>query len=163
MRSMFKFAIFIIILLACMGSTVFAGGKPEVPRIPPLTSGTQYLSPNGDGVKESATIDFSVTVYVKSKEGYVPEYGLEIKDSNGNIIKNVVEELGLGLTVIHGAGGFSKKPCEILYITAERLSLNKLKSTIFAIDPTAFIAIQDLHEVSGGTVKAIPQQKKKHG
>ena len=89
---MHKSHIFIFILLVSLGTAVFAGGQPDVPEIPPITSGTQYLSPNGDAVKDTATIDFSVTVYVKSKEGYVPEYGLEIKDENGNIIKNVVEK-----------------------------------------------------------------------
>lgn len=82
----------IFVLLVCVGFVAFAGGQPEIPEIPPITSGTQYLSPNGDGVKETAAIQFSVTIYVKSKEGYVPEYGLEIKDQSGEIIKQVVEK-----------------------------------------------------------------------
>lgn len=81
-----------LILFLFTGFAVYAGGQPEVPSIPPVTSGTQYLSPNGDGVKDQAAIDFEVTVYVKSKEGYVPEYGLEIKDSQGNILKQIVEK-----------------------------------------------------------------------
>ncbi len=74
------------------GLNVWAGGEPEIPSIPPITSGTQYFSPNDDGVQDKATIDFTVTVYVKSKDGYVPEYGLEIKDSGGNVLKRVVEK-----------------------------------------------------------------------
>ncbi|MFW6361474.1 MAG: gliding motility-associated C-terminal domain-containing protein [Spirochaetota bacterium] len=86
-----KILLISFILFVCIGFGVYAGGQPEVPSIPPATSGTQYLSPNGDGVKDQATIDFTVTVYVKSKEGYVPEYGLEIKDNQGNILKQIVE------------------------------------------------------------------------
>ncbi|MGC9313159.1 MAG: FlgD immunoglobulin-like domain containing protein, partial [Sediminispirochaetaceae bacterium] len=82
----------VLVLFVCAGFGAFAGGQPEIPEIPPITSGTQYLSPNGDGVKETAAIQFSVTIYVKSKEGYVPEYGLEIKDQSGEIIKQVVEK-----------------------------------------------------------------------
>lgn len=81
-----------LILFLFTGFAVYAGGQPEVPSIPPVTSGTQYLSPNGDEVKDQATLEFTVTVYVKSKEGYVPEYGLEIKDSQGNILKQIIEK-----------------------------------------------------------------------
>jgi outer membrane protein OmpA-like peptidoglycan-associated protein/flagellar hook assembly protein FlgD len=81
-----------LILFLFIGFGVYAGGQPEVPSIPPVTSGTQYLSPNGDEVKDQATLEFTVTVYVKSKEGYVPEYGLEIKDGQGNILKQIIEQ-----------------------------------------------------------------------
>jgi len=84
--------VLVCILFVSVGFTAFAGGQPEVPQIPPITSGTQYLSPNDDGVQEKATIDFSVKVYVKSKDGYVPEYGLEITDPNGKVIKEVAEK-----------------------------------------------------------------------
>ncbi len=87
-----KISVIGLILFLCIGFGVYAGGQPEVPSIPPVTSGTQYLSPNGDEVKDQATIDFTVTVYVKSKDGYVPEYGLEIKDGQGNILKQIVEK-----------------------------------------------------------------------
>ena len=87
-----KISLIGLILFVYIGFGVYAGGQPEVPSIPPVTSGTQYLSPNGDEVKDQATIDFTVTVYVKSKEGYVPEYGLEIKDAQGNILKQIVEK-----------------------------------------------------------------------
>jgi outer membrane protein OmpA-like peptidoglycan-associated protein len=83
---------FIGIVFILLGMSAWAGGQPEAPTIPPITSGTKYLSPNDDGVKDEATINFSVTIYVKSKEGYVPEYGLEIKDAQGNVLKRVVEK-----------------------------------------------------------------------
>ena len=72
-------AAFSAVFLIGVSIPVFAGGTPEVPSIPPVTSGTQYVSPNGDGVQDEATIEFESTLYVKSKDGYVPEYGLEIQ------------------------------------------------------------------------------------
>ena len=81
-----------LVLFISLGIGLYAGGQPEVPSIPPVTSGTQYLSPNGDEVKDQATIEFTATVYVKSKDGYVPEYGLEITDNQGNILKQIVEK-----------------------------------------------------------------------
>lgn len=87
-----KVYITVLLFLLLGGMNLYAGGQPEVPNIPPVTSGTQYLSPNGDEVQDEATIEFSVTIYVKSKDGYVPEYGLEIKDQQGNVLKRVVEK-----------------------------------------------------------------------
>src|SRR6056297_634946 len=81
-----------LVLFISLGIGLYAGGQPEVPSIPPVTSGTQYLSPNDDEVKDQATIEFTATVYVKSKDGYVPEYGLEITDNQGNILKQIVEK-----------------------------------------------------------------------
>jgi len=70
----------------------YAFGNKEVPETELATSGTQYLSPNDDGVQDEATIEFEVTVYVKSDEGYVPEYGISLADSDGNIIREVVRK-----------------------------------------------------------------------
>jgi flagellar hook assembly protein FlgD len=81
----------VLVLLVSGAAALFAGGNKEVPQIPPITSGPQYFSPNGDGIKDEASLSFSVRIYVKSKEGYVPEYGLEIKDSGGEVLRRIVE------------------------------------------------------------------------
>lgn len=62
----------------------------------------------------------------------------------------IIHELGLGLTVMYGRGGFSGDEREILYVIAERLQLADLKELIHREDPYAFIAIENLHEVSTG-------------
>lgn len=62
----------------------------------------------------------------------------------------IVHELGLGLTVMYGRGGFSGDAREILYVIVERLQLAELKELIHREDPTAFIAIENLHEVANG-------------
>jgi uncharacterized membrane-anchored protein YitT (DUF2179 family) len=62
----------------------------------------------------------------------------------------IVHELGLGLTVMYGRGGFSGDEREILYVIAERLQLSELKDLIYREDPSAFIAIENLHEVANG-------------
>ncbi len=84
----------IIFLLTMLIITVsaFAVGNKEVPQVPPVTSGVQYLSPNGDGVQDEAELSFTATVNVKSKEGYIPEYSLTIYDENGNIMKEVIKK-----------------------------------------------------------------------
>ncbi len=67
-----------------------------------------------------------------------------------NIAEAIVHELGLGLTIMYGRGGFSGDEREILYVIVERLQLAELKDLILREDPDAFIAIENLHEVANG-------------
>lgn len=72
----------------------------------------------------------------------------------------IIHELGLGLTIMYGRGGFSGDEREIIYVIAERLQLAELKELIHREDPFAFIAIENLHEVSNGKQGAGNLQKK---
>ena len=87
-----KFAIAAVFMGLIVLSSLFGFGNREVPDASIETSGTQYLSPNDDGIQDDATIEFEVTVYVKSEEGYVPEYGISLTDESGAIIRQVVEK-----------------------------------------------------------------------
>lgn len=75
---------------------------------------------------------------------------LIISPYSRNISQAIIHELGLGLTVMYGRGGFSGEEQEILYVIAERLQLSDLKDIIYREDPSAFIAIENLHEVANG-------------
>ena len=83
----------ITVAYTLMSATLaFAGGDPEEPPATQIrTSGTQYISPNADGIQESAEISFEVTIFVKSDEGYIPEYGIQVLDSAGNAVQEIVE------------------------------------------------------------------------
>lgn len=72
----------------------------------------------------------------------------------------IVKELGLGLTIMHGRGGFSGESREILFIIVERLDLAELKEIILREDPAAFMAIENLHEVVYGKQAYVPYKKK---
>ena len=105
-----QFVLAFLILSVAAGS-LFARGNKEVPDVPPVTSGIQHLSPDSNGVQDTATLSFSVKVYVKSDEGYVPEYGLQILDSTGNVMKEVVEteksDIGWFSSIFRGYSEFS--------------------------------------------------------
>jgi len=73
-----------------------------------------------------------------------------ISRKSKKISASIIRELGLGLTVMYGRGGFSGVEQEILYVIVERLQLHDLKELIFREDPRAFIAIENLHEVANG-------------
>jgi len=75
--------------------------------------------------------------------------------------KAVMDEMGLGLTVMHGRGGYSGKDRDILYVIVERLDLAELKGMILAQDSEAFIAVENLHEVIYGNAHGSPTKKKR--
>lgn len=82
---------------------------------------------------------------------------LIISSKSKAIADAIIYELGLGLTIMYGRGGFSGDEREILYVIAERLQLAELKDLILREDSSAFIAIENLHEVANG--KPVPQNK----
>jgi len=73
-----------------------------------------------------------------------------VSQKSKQIAECIIHELGLGLTIMYGRGGFSGEDQEILYVIVERLQIHDLKELIFREDPKAFIAIENLHEVANG-------------
>ncbi len=72
----------------------------------------------------------------------------------------ITHELGLGLTFIKGKGGYSGEDRDILFIIVERLDLAELKEIVLREDPTAFIAIENLHEVAYGRTAKVALRRK---
>ncbi len=82
-----------------------------------------------------------------------------ISSHSKEIAEAIMHELGLGLTIMYGRGGYSGDAREILYVIVERLQLAELKELIHREDPKAFIAVENLHEISHGAQNNSPQQK----
>lgn len=72
----------------------------------------------------------------------------------------VMHELGLGLTVMYGRGGYSGDAREILFVIVERLDLSDLKEIVLREDPSAFMAIENLHEVVYGKQAKVLSKKR---
>lgn len=85
---------------------------------------------------------------------------LIISSKSKAIADAIIHELGLGLTIMYGRGGFSGDEREIIYVIAERLQLAELKDLIIREDPSAFIAIENLHEVANGKPTARKQENR---
>jgi len=75
------------------------------------------------------------------------------------VSRSLMHELGLGLTILKAKGGFSGDEREVLFLMAERLQLSVIKSLVHGVDPQAFLAITNLHEVSSNNVKGITNKK----
>ena len=73
-----------------------------------------------------------------------------ISSKSKAISEAVIHELGLGLTIVYGRGGFSGEDLDILYVITERLQLAELKEIVYREDPLAFLAVENLHEVVNG-------------
>lgn len=88
--------------------------------------------------------------------GFEDTKSVLIISTNPQHLTNVLmEELGVGLTIMYGRGGYSGDAREILYIVVERLQLAELKELVHREDPEAFIAVENLHEVINGRQNAL--------
>lgn len=75
---------------------------------------------------------------------------LIISKNPQELSKVIMHQLGLGLTILHGRGGFSGASKDVLVVFVERLDLADLKELVLREDPEAFMAIENLHEAVYG-------------
>lgn len=76
-----------------------------------------------------------------------------ISDFCQEVSEALQANLGRGVTHLHGKGGYSSEDKEVLYCVMTRLEIAKMKNIIEDIDPGAFVAIGNVHEVMGGRFK----------
>ncbi len=60
---------------------------------------------------------------------------------------------GYGVTQIHATGYYSQEPRSVIYFVVNRFQIAKLKMIVKAIDPSAFIAISEVSDVLGSSLK----------
>ena len=107
----------------------------------------------------SKTLDFIV-------EGIEEYMGVTIISSHHEEIRMmIIHELGRGVTIYSGKGGYGKrgerkKELEILYTVITRLELNKINTEIEKIDPNAFVVMHTVKDTRGGMIKKRPLVKK---
>ena len=77
-----------------------------------------------------------------------------ISDESKEIGPAIMQHFDISITYIAGRGGYSMQEKKIIYCVINRLEVAKLKSLVKSIDPSAFIAIENVHEVDGGRIKS---------
>ncbi|RAP73718.1 YitT family protein [Paenibacillus montanisoli] len=85
-------------------------------------------------------LDQSKSVWIISKEAK------EIGDA-------IMSRLGRGVTYLHGEGAFSGGSKRVIFCVITRLEEAKMKSIVQEVDPTAFLAVGNIHDVKGGRFK----------
>jgi uncharacterized membrane-anchored protein YitT (DUF2179 family) len=76
-----------------------------------------------------------------------------ISDSAKEVGEAIVNQLGRGVTYLNGEGAFSGSDKQVIFCVITRLEEAQLKSIVDEIDPSAFLAIGNIHDVKGGQFK----------
>ncbi|MFD2672968.1 YitT family protein [Marinicrinis sediminis] len=76
-----------------------------------------------------------------------------ISDHHQDIGDALMDRLGRGVTYLSGEGGFSGDDKKVIFTIITRLEEAKLKSIVDEKDPTAFLAVGNIHDVKGGRFK----------
>ncbi|MGM1045023.1 Uncharacterized membrane-anchored protein YitT, contains DUF161 and DUF2179 domains [Paenibacillus uliginis N3/975] len=103
---------------------------------------------------------FSIfTYYIAAKVMDIVVEGLD-ESKSVTIISNDYEDisdaindrLGRSTTLLYGRGGYSKEETQMIYCVVNRLEVSKLKTVVQEIDKNAFISIQNVADVLGGSI-----------
>jgi uncharacterized membrane-anchored protein YitT (DUF2179 family) len=76
-----------------------------------------------------------------------------ISDQYKDIGETIIQRLGRSVTYLQGEGGYSGIEKPVIFVVITRLEEAKLKSIVDEIDPGAFLAVGEIHDVRGGQFK----------
>ncbi len=103
---------------------------------------------------------YSVTAKVTDFiiEGFEDFIGIMVVSKNpDDIRKSIIENLGAGITIYKGMGGFGKndsnEDSQILHSVINRIDLMKVHKLIDQIDKQAFVVEYDVNNVKGGVLR----------
>jgi uncharacterized membrane-anchored protein YitT (DUF2179 family) len=86
---------------------------------------------------------------------------LIISEKSEEIRLAIINDLKRGGTIFKAQGMYRRNEKEVLYTVVNRREMNDLVAYIFAIDPKAFITIQNAHEIIGEGFKSISEKMEK--
>lgn len=92
-------------------------------------------------------IDITIEGFDESKSVWV------ISDDAKTIGDAILHRLGRGVTYLNGEGGYSGDDKQVIFCVITRLEQAKLKTIVEELDPGAFLAIGNIHDVRGGRFK----------
>ncbi|GKS13924.1 YitT family protein [Paenibacillus chitinolyticus] len=97
-----------------------------------------------------------VSVFIGSKmidyitEGSHSAKAFTIITNEAETVSQAIQkELDRGVTLFPAKGAFSRQEKEVVYCVVYRQEMRRLKELVKSIDPTAFIIINEVHEVLG--------------
>lgn len=89
-------------------------------------------------------IDITIEGFDETKSVWI------ISDQHLKIGEALLYRLGRGVTYLSGEGAYTGSARKVIFCIVTRLEEAKLKSIVSEIDPNAFLAIGNMHDVHGG-------------
>ena len=103
-----------------------------------------------------SVITLVLSSFVLDEVGYGMHYAkvaLIISDRYEEIAQAIDTQLDRGVTLLHGQGFYLRSDKFVLLSAVKRKQLAQLKDLVMSIDPSAFIILQDAHQVLGDGFK----------
>ncbi|MEC0303587.1 YitT family protein [Terribacillus saccharophilus] len=72
-----------------------------------------------------------------------------ISSQSADIANQILKQMDRGVTVLDGRGSFTGEKRDVLYCVVARNEIVRLKAIITAVDPHAFVALSEVHDVMG--------------
>ena len=92
----------------------------------------------------------------KVLEGFTTVKSVAIFSEDSEAIKSyIIKEINRGCTVFEGKGGYTNTPSSVVYSVMDRTQLVKLRGFIKKHYPSAFIIVNESHEVLGQGFQSI--------
>lgn len=98
----------------------------------------------------------AITLAISSKvvdlvqEGFYAAKGLTIITADPQAVaRTIMERVGRGCTLLPGTGAYTGQPRGVIYTVVQRSELAAVKQIVTELDPAAFVAVSDVHEVLG--------------
>ena len=76
-----------------------------------------------------------------------------VTDKHDDIGNAIMNQFDVSVTYLKARGGYSGAEKKIIFCVINRMEIAKLKHLVKSVDETAFITIENVHEVDGGRVK----------
>lgn len=92
-------------------------------------------------------IDITIEGFDETKSVWI------ISDKTEELGNIILYRLGRGVTYLVGEGAYTGDSKKVIFCVVSRLEEAKLKSIVEEVDPHAFLAIGNIHDVQGGQFK----------
>ncbi|AKP65721.1 hypothetical protein FC99_GL002308 [Levilactobacillus koreensis JCM 16448] len=102
---------------------------------------------------------FARIVNFTQEGAYAARGIIVVSDHHQAITDNIMDELGRGVSLIDGEGGYSHHPRKMIYVVVAPSELHQLRQIIQRNDPRAFVSVINVNEALGeGFTFAVPKK-----
>jgi uncharacterized membrane-anchored protein YitT (DUF2179 family) len=127
-----------------MGKTMFMFDAVVI-----VVSILTYLSYR-EGMYTLVAVFIGAKVIDFMQEGaYAAKGATIISDKNDEIAAKILSDMERGATFLKAVGSYTKVERNVLYCVVAKNEIVKLKNIITSVDPHAFVAVSDVHDVVG--------------